>query len=152
MSGWMGIDLSQYDLDEPVGNVTSNAIQSVIANYAESAANGEEFTVRDIGRLGAIGGLGPYIVGSGEQIADQLQEWVEETDVDGFNLAYAITPGTFEDIVEHVIPVLRERGAYPEVYTPGTLRQKLHGRGDRLLAEHKGATFRIGGTGSTSPR
>ncbi len=29
MSGWMGIDLSQYDLDEPVGNVKSNAIQSV---------------------------------------------------------------------------------------------------------------------------
>lgn len=98
----------------------------MIANYAESAANGEEFSVRDIGRLGAIGGLGPYIVGLGEQIADQLQDWVEETDVDGFNLAYAITPGT--------------------------LCQKLHGRGDRLPAEHKGATFRIGGTGSMSPR
>ncbi|MEO6534244.1 MAG: LLM class flavin-dependent oxidoreductase [Pseudolysinimonas sp.] len=152
MSGWMGIDLSKYELDEPVGNVKSNAIQSVIANYAESAANGEEFTVRDIGRLGAIGGLGPFLIGSGEQIADQLQEWVDETDVDGFNLAYAITPGTFEDVVEHVIPVLRERGTYPSQYVPGSLREKLHGRGDRLPAEHKGATFRVGGTGSTSPR
>jgi FMN-dependent oxidoreductase (nitrilotriacetate monooxygenase family) len=152
MSGWMGIDLSQYDLDEPVGNVESNAIKSVIANFQESAANGEEFTVRDIGRHGAIGGLGPYIVGSGEQIADQLQEWVDETDVDGFNLAYAITPGTFEDVVEHVIPVLRARGAYPEAYADGSLRNKLHGRGDRLPEEHHGATFRIGGSGSTSPR
>ena len=61
-AGWMGVDLSQYDLDEPVGNVKSNAIQSVIANYAESAENGEEFTVRDIGRLGAIGGLGPFLI------------------------------------------------------------------------------------------
>ena len=152
MSGWMGIDLSQYDLDEPVGNVESNAIKSVIANFQESAANGEEFTVRDIGRHGAIGGLGPYIVGSGEQIADQLQEWVEETDVDGFNLAYVITPGTFEDVIEHVIPVLRARGAYPEAYADGSLRNKLHGRGDRLPEEHHGATFRIGGSGSTSPR
>ena len=152
MSGWMGIDLSQYDLDEPVGNVKSNAIQSVISNYVESAENGQEFTVRDIGRLGAIGGLGPMIVGSGEEIADQLQEWVAETDVDGFNLAYAITPGTFEDIVDHVIPVLRARGAYPDAYVDGTLRQKLHGRGDRLPAEHKGATFRLGGSGSTAPR
>ncbi len=152
MSGWMGIDLSQYDLDEPVGNVESNAIKSVIANFQESAANGEEFTVRDIGRHGAIGGLGPYIVGSGEQIADQLQEWVEETDVDGFNLAYAITPGTFEDVVEHVIPVLRARGVYPDAYVEGTLRHKLHGRGDRLPEEHKGASFRIGAPGSTSPR
>ncbi len=151
MSGWMGIDLSQYDLDEPVGNVKSNAIQSVISNYQESADNGEEFTVRDIGRLGAIGGLGPLLVGSGEEIADLLQEWVAETDVDGFNLAYAITPGTFEDIVEFVIPVLRARGAYPEGYVDGTLRHKLHGRGARLPEEHKGASFRHGGAGSTSP-
>ena len=151
MSGWMGIDLSQYDLDEPVGNVKSNAIQSVISNYQESADNGEEFTVRDIGRLGAIGGLGPLLVGSGEEIADLLQEWVAETDVDGFNLAYAITPGTFEDIVNFVIPVLRERGAYPEGYVDGTLRHKLHGRGARLPEEHKGSSFRHGGAGSTSP-
>ena len=144
MSGWMGVDLSQYELDEPVGNVESNAIKSVIANYEESAANGETFTVRDIARGGAIGGLGPTIVGSGEEIADQLQEWVDETDVDGFNLAYAITPGTFEDIVEFVIPVLRERGAYPAEYAEGTLRHKLHGKGDRLPDDHTGAGFRVG--------
>lgn len=144
MSGWMGIDLAQYDLDEPVGNVKSNAIQSVIANFAESAEHGREFTVGDIGKHSAIGGLGPLIVGSGEQIADQLQEWVAETDVDGFNLAYAITPGTFADIVEHVVPVLRERGVYPHGYDEGTLREKLHGRGDRLPDEHQGARFRVG--------
>ena len=144
MSGWMGIDLSQYDLDEPVGNVESNAIQSVIANYAESAANGETFTVRDIARISAIGGLGPTLVGSGSEIADQLQEWVAETDVDGFNLAYAITPGTFEDIVKYVIPELRARDAYPTSYAPGTLRQKLHGKGDRLPDDHKGAGYRVG--------
>ncbi len=150
MSGWMGIDLSQYDLDEPVGNVESNAIRSVIQNYEESAKNGEEFTVRDIATGGAIGGLGPTIVGGAETIADLLQEWVDCTDVDGFNLAYAITPGTFEDIVEHVIPVLRARGAYPEQYAPGTLRDKLHGDGDRLPADHRGSRYRIGGDLSTA--
>ncbi|WP_458040188.1 MULTISPECIES: LLM class flavin-dependent oxidoreductase [Bacteria] len=144
MSGWMGIDLSQYELDEPVGNVKSNAIQSVIANYQESAAHGETFTVRDIARISAIGGLGPTIVGSGKEVADQLQEWVAETDVDGFNLAYAITPGTFEDIVNYVIPELRARGAYPTSYAEGTLRQKLHGKGDRLPSDHKGAGYRVG--------
>ncbi|MDO8382152.1 MULTISPECIES: LLM class flavin-dependent oxidoreductase [Microbacterium] len=144
MSGWMGIDLSQYELDEPVGNVKSNAIQSVIANYQESAENGETFTVRDIARISAIGGLGPTLVGSGTEIADQLQEWVAETDVDGFNLAYAITPGTFEDIVTYVIPELRARGAYPTSYVEGTLRHKLHGNGDRLPSEHKGAGYRVG--------
>ncbi len=144
MSGWMGVDLSQYDLDEPIGNVKSNAIQSAVANYQRANADGGEWTVRDIGRLGAIGGLGPFIIGSGEEIADQLQEWVEETDVDGFNLAYAITPGTFEDIVEFVIPELQKRGAYQTDYEPGTLRNKLHGTGDRLPEEHRGAKYRIG--------
>lgn len=150
MSGWMGIDLSQYDLDEPVGNVESNAIRSVIQNYEESARNGEEFTVRDIATGGAIGGLGPTFVGGAETIADLLQEWVADTDVDGFNLAYAITPGTFEDVVEHVIPVLRARGAYPSSYAEGSLRHKLHGRGDRLPEEHRGARYRIGGELSTA--
>jgi alkanesulfonate monooxygenase SsuD/methylene tetrahydromethanopterin reductase-like flavin-dependent oxidoreductase (luciferase family) len=150
MSGWMGVDLSQYDLDEPIGNVKSNAIQSVVANYQRANADGGEWTVRDIGRLGAIGGLGPFIIGSGSEIADQLQEWVEETDVDGFNLAYAITPGTFEDVVEFVIPELRKRGAYPEEYAPGSLRNKLHGAGDRLPENHRGAQYRIGTTAAAT--
>ena len=143
MSGWMGIDLSQYDLDEPIGNVKSNAIQSTVANFQAANADGSEWKVRDIARLGAIGGLGPFIIGSGSNIADQLQEWVDETDVDGFNLAYAITPGTFEDVVEFVIPELQARGAYPSDYVPGTLREKLHGRGPRLPEEHKGAGYRV---------
>ena len=143
MSGWMGIDLSQYDLDEPIGNVKSNAIQSTVANFQAANADGSEWKVRDIARLGAIGGLGPFIIGSGSNIADQLQEWVDETDVDGFNLAYAITPGTFEDVVEFVIPELQARGAYPLDYVPGTLREKLHGRGPRLPEEHKGAGYRV---------
>ncbi|RFA23604.1 LLM class flavin-dependent oxidoreductase [Subtercola boreus] len=144
MSGWMGVDLSQYDLDEPIGNVKSNAIQSAVANFQGASNGGEEWKVRDIARLGAIGGLGPFIVGSPSEIADHLQEWVEETDVDGFNLAYAITPGTFEDVVTYVIPELQARGAYPTDYQPGTLRNKLHGRGDRLPAEHLGAQYRVG--------
>jgi len=150
MSGWMGVDLSQYDLDEPIGNVKSNAIQSVVANYQRAHEDGSEWTVRDIGRIGAIGGLGPYIVGSGAEIADQLQEWVEDTDVDGFNLAYAITPGTFEDVVEFVIPELRKRGAYPDSYEPGSLRNKLHGAGDRLPADHRGSRYRVGAAESTA--
>ncbi|MFI5781272.1 LLM class flavin-dependent oxidoreductase [Nocardia sp. NPDC051570] len=149
MSGWMGIDLSRYDLDDPIGDVRSNAIQSAVAAFQEFDDDGREWTVRDIARWGGIGGLGPVFVGSGATVADTLQEWVDETDVDGFNLAYAITPGSFEDIVEHVIPVLTERGAYPAEYTPGTLRNALFGAGDRLPDNHRGARYRIGGSEST---
>ncbi|MCM6772610.1 LLM class flavin-dependent oxidoreductase [Nocardia sp. CDC159] len=149
MSGWMGIDLSRYDLDDPIGDVRSNAIQSAVAAFQEFDDDGREWTVRDIARWGGIGGLGPVFVGSGATVADTLQEWVDETDVDGFNLAYAITPGSFEDVVRHVVPVLTERGAYPAEYTPGTLRNALFGAGDRLPDNHRGARYRIGGPGST---
>ncbi|WP_166980015.1 LLM class flavin-dependent oxidoreductase [Paramicrobacterium fandaimingii] len=141
LSGWMGVDLSKYSLDEPVGNVKSNAIQSAVANVQRGADDGTVWTVGDIAKQGAIGGLGPYIVGSGEEIADQLQDIAEHSDVDGFNLAYAVTPGTFEDIVEHVIPVLQSRGAYQTEYTPGTLRNKLQEKGDRVAPEHRAAQF-----------
>ncbi len=144
-SGWMGVDLSQWDLDEPLGDVESNAIQSAAANIAAATGeDGSSWTIRDLARHTAIGGLGPVAVGGGAAIADRLQEIQELTDVDGFNLAYAVTPGTWEDVIEFVIPELRARGAYPEEYEQGSLRQKLHGRGDRLPEEHRGASFRIG--------
>ncbi|MFF0457142.1 LLM class flavin-dependent oxidoreductase [Nocardia africana] len=149
MSGWMGIDLSRYDLDDPIGEVNSNAILSAVAAFQEFDDDGREWTVRDIAAWAGIGGMGPVFVGSGTSVADRLQEWVDETDIDGYNLAYAITPGTFEDIVRHVIPVLTERGAYPREYVPGTLRNALFGAGDRLPDDHRGARYRLGGPGST---
>ncbi|WP_208008396.1 LLM class flavin-dependent oxidoreductase [Agromyces protaetiae] len=144
MSGWMGADLSQYELDAPIGAVKSNAIQSFVTSLQEDAAAGDEWTVRSLAEAGKIGGFGARIVGSATEVADELERWVEETDVDGFNLAYAITPGTFEDIVEFVVPELQRRGRYQTEYAPGTLRQKLHGRGDRLPVEHRGARYKVG--------
>jgi FMN-dependent oxidoreductase (nitrilotriacetate monooxygenase family) len=142
MSGWMGVDLSRYDLDDPIGAVESNAIQSAVASFQQADPTGGEWTVRDIARWGGIGGMGPRVVGSPSEVADELQAWVDETDVDGFNLPYAITPGTFADVVDHLVPELQRRGVYPTEYAPGTLRQKLFGQGDRLPGEHRGASHR----------
>lgn len=149
MSGWMGIDLDAYDIDEPIGNVHSNAIQSAVAAFSQTSETGEPWRVRDIAAWGGIGGMGPVLIGSGDEVAQQLQDWVADTDVDGFNVAYAVTPGSFADIIEHVIPALERRGAYDRTYTPGTLRHKLFGRGDLLPDNHRGADFRPGRPGST---
>jgi FMN-dependent oxidoreductase (nitrilotriacetate monooxygenase family) len=143
LSGWLGIDLSAYGPDEPIGNVESNAIQSAVANFQKVNDDGRPWTVRDIAEWAGIGGLGPRVVGSGAEVAEELQEWVAETDVDGFNLAYAITPGSFEDVVQWVVPELQKRGAYPTQYAAGTLRNKLFGRGDRLPEEHHGSSYRL---------
>ena len=149
MSGWMGVNLASYGLDEPIGNVDSNAILSAVKAFQSADPDGGEWAVRDIADWGKIGGMGPLIVGSGERVADVLQDWVSETDVDGFNLAYAITPGTFADFIDHVVPILTARGAYQSEYASGTLRDKLFGRGDRLPEEHRGSRYRVGGPSST---
>jgi FMN-dependent oxidoreductase (nitrilotriacetate monooxygenase family) len=142
MSGWMGVDLSTYGLDDPVGAVQSNAIQSTVASFQQAADDGREWVIRDIAQYAAVGGYGPVLVGSPQRVADLLEEWVDATDIDGFNLCYAITPGTFEDVVRWVVPELQRRGVYPTAYESGTLRHKLHGRGPRLGPEHRGATYR----------
>ncbi len=74
------------------------------------------WTVRELAEHVAIGGRGPLFVGSPEQIADTLTEWVEATDIDGFNLAYAVTPESFEDFVDLVVPELTRRGVYKREY------------------------------------
>ncbi len=99
MSGWMGIDLASYDIDDPIGNVQSNAIQSAVAAFQQASESGEEWRIRDIAAWGGVGGMGPVLIGSGDEVAEHLQDWVTETDVDGFNVAYAVTPGSFEDII-----------------------------------------------------
>lgn len=42
----------------------------------------------------------------------------------------------------NVVPELQRRGVYRTGYEPGTLREKLFGRGSRLPATHPGARFR----------
>jgi long-chain alkane monooxygenase len=98
--------------------------------------------VRELAEWIGIGGLGPLFVGGPQTVADLLEEWVEETDVDGFNLAYAVTHETFSDIVTYLVPELQRRGVYKRDYAPGTLREKLFSAGARLPRNHVGAQYR----------
>jgi alkanesulfonate monooxygenase SsuD/methylene tetrahydromethanopterin reductase-like flavin-dependent oxidoreductase (luciferase family) len=45
--------------------------------------------VREVAEHVSIGGIGPVVVGSPATVADEIEAWIEETDVDGFNLAFA---------------------------------------------------------------
>ena len=74
-----------------------------------------------------LGGDGPVIVGSAQTVADQLESWVEETGVDGFNLAATVVPEAWEQIADLLVPELQSRGRFKSEYAPGTLREKLGG-------------------------
>ncbi|PWY97731.1 Nitrilotriacetate monooxygenase component A/pristinamycin IIA synthase subunit A [Testicularia cyperi] len=108
--GWTGIDLSGYADDEELRIVESNAIKSAVENFAAQDPNVPKWTKKAVADKIKLGGLGPTIVGTPESIADQLESWIQESGVDGFNLAYTLAPGTFEDFIDHVLPILQQRG------------------------------------------
>jgi hypothetical protein len=63
--------------------------------------------------------------------------------VDGFNLIYATTPGSFVDFIDGVAPILKNRGLMQTEYQPGPLRQKVFGH-PHLPDCHPGASHRRG--------
>lgn len=132
-----GIDFSRYDLDDPIEYGTSNAIQS-----ATELAWKKQWTKRQLlGEL-ALGGRYPLLVGTPETIADELESWIDEGGIDGFNLARTVTPECYEDFIDLVVPVLQKRGRYKTSYGGSSLRDRLFGAGDRLPASHPGSAFR----------
>ncbi|WP_300450494.1 LLM class flavin-dependent oxidoreductase [uncultured Helicobacter sp.] len=149
-SGWLGENLGKYNLDDPLTEITSNAMISKVKEFAESRTDeGKTWTLRELIKIAGIGALGNKIIGGKKEVCDTLQELIEYSDADGFNLAYATTPGSFEDVVEFIVPELQKRGVYQESYTEGSLRHKLFGNGDRLPSSHRGAKYRVGGEKST---
>jgi alkanesulfonate monooxygenase SsuD/methylene tetrahydromethanopterin reductase-like flavin-dependent oxidoreductase (luciferase family) len=95
-------------------------------------------TLRDVAHYTATNSR---IVGTPEQIADALARW-QAVGVDGVNLVNAEIPGSYEEFVEHVAPVLQRRGLMQQEYAQGSFRHKLFGRGDRLPERHPAARYR----------
>ena len=140
LSGWLGVDLSELGLDDTLGEVKTEAIQSAVESLTKSGAD-KRWTVRELAEYAGIGGRSPVFIGSGSDIADQMAAWADDTGVDGFNLAYAVMPETFEDLVDRVVPELQARGRFKTAYREGTLRDKLYGRA-RLGRDHPAAQYR----------
>jgi FMN-dependent oxidoreductase (nitrilotriacetate monooxygenase family) len=141
LSGWKNCDFGAYDFDAPLADIKADSVRSSLEAYSMIEGGGVR-TVHELADWVGIGGFGPLFVGGPSTVADLLQEWVEETDVDGFNLTYAVAHETFADIVEHLVPELQRRGAYKRDYAPGTLREKLFGRGARLADDHLASHYR----------
>ncbi|MCA1399422.1 LLM class flavin-dependent oxidoreductase [Bradyrhizobium sp. BRP56] len=143
MSGWTGVDFSTYSLDQEVRHVQNDAGRSAMDNVTRADPE-RIWTVREVAEHVGIGGAGPVVVGSPEQVADKIEQWFEDTDVDGLNVAFAISPGDFEDIADMLVPELVKRGRYKREYAKGTLREKLFGEGRaRLDATHPATRYRV---------
>jgi len=141
LSGWSGVDFSQYQPTDKVEYIQTNAIQSLLDSYVNADPE-RIWTIEEIANWNSLGGNGPVLVGSAETVSDALQQWIEDTDIDGFNLAYILAHQTFADVVEFIVPELQKRGVYQTSYAQGTLREKLFGAGPYLPENHRGAKYR----------
>lgn len=110
--GWTGTDLSKFSDDEDFSFTGPPAIQSMITAWTKTVpgTEGQKWTKKHVLQQLAISGAHPRAIGSPQTVADIMQKWIDEADVDGFNISYATTPGTFEDVVKFVWPELKRRG------------------------------------------
>ena len=123
LSGSFGYDFSQVELDQPLQYVQTEGSRGSFA--ALTTMYGEGMTVREAAiRWGSSIGM-PQIIGTPEQVADQLQVFFEEGGGDGFNLSPTYTPGSFATFVDTVVPILQKRGLLREAYTGRTFRDHL---------------------------
>lgn len=130
--GWTGIDLGPYEEEDDLSTTAgsegasrkSNAIKSAVEGFAKNAPQVGTWTKRTVAEQLTVGGLGPVVRGSVSSVADQLEQWVELAGVDGFNFAYAVTPGTQIALVERLVPELQKRGHVWDDY-PSSGAQQL---------------------------
>lgn len=124
-----GVDLSQHDIDAPLDWRHTNSNQSLLKMV--TGAEGEpRKTLREVFLPASGLGRQKTFVGSGEQVATQLEQWLEESDTDGINLAQWLSPSSFADFARWVVPVLQQRGRLGSNLPGSTLRQRLFPQGD----------------------
>ncbi|KAJ5896400.1 Nitrilotriacetate monooxygenase component A/pristinamycin IIA synthase subunit A [Penicillium subrubescens] len=148
-SGWTGIDISKIPLDQEITEADSheaNKVTSLLDSLLKTSKDVPKWTPRVVAEKAAIGGLGPVAIGSPTTVADEMERWIREADLDGFNIGYVTTPGSFEDLIDLVIPELRKRGLYPDLPSesdePLTAREKVYGKGQKELRDdHEGSRY-----------
>ena len=149
-SGYTGIDLSRFPVDEVFDlkdAPNDMAVHSILNNFNSASGSTDKWTPRKLGEKMALGGFHPAPVGTPEMVADVFEQWIDECDVDGYNISYVTTPGSFEDIVYLLRPELVKRGLMWEDYDVpgGTLRENLVGKGQKaLMDDHYGSRFKWG--------
>ncbi|MBF4573364.1 NtaA/DmoA family FMN-dependent monooxygenase [Herbiconiux sp. VKM Ac-1786] len=144
-AGNTGIDLLALDPDKPIAQTETEMGQSNLERYLGKDGTPAPL-VRDIlENFRRTGINGSVFVGSPDEVADQIEEFVAATGVDGFLIQPHLTPQTYDDLIELLLPVLRERGLARDEYTGDTLRERFFPEGGpHLPATHRGHAFRAG--------
>jgi FMN-dependent oxidoreductase (nitrilotriacetate monooxygenase family) len=125
LSDRLGVDMSGYDLDGPIPDISLPDSYHSFAGVMLSKARREKMNLRDLYNLTAAARGHWVLCGSAEHIADTLQYWFENGAADGFNVMPPYFPEGFDDFVDLVVPILQERDLFRADYAGATLRDHL---------------------------
>ncbi|HEY8060498.1 MAG TPA: LLM class flavin-dependent oxidoreductase, partial [Acidimicrobiales bacterium] len=126
LSELMNYDFSTLPLDAPITDElieSVSGIRGLVQNLRQHI--GDDITLADLAGHRATLLQGPRFVGTGPEVADQMEEWFSTDACDGFVIAATHSPGAYEDVVRLVVPELQRRGLFRDRYTGTTLRDHL---------------------------
>ena len=126
LSELMNYDFSGIPLDAPITDElieSVSGIRGLVQNLRKHI--GDDLTLADLAGHRATLLQGPRFVGTGAEVADQMEEWFNTDACDGFVIAATHSPGAYEDMVRMVVPELQRRGVFRDRYTGATLRENL---------------------------
>ena len=126
LSELMNHDFSGLGLDAPITDElieSVSGIRGLVQNLRQHI--GDTVTLGDLASHRATLLQGPRFVGTGPEVADQMEEWFGGDACDGFVIAATHVPGAYEDVVRLVVPELQRRGVFRNRYTGSTLRDHL---------------------------
>jgi FMN-dependent oxidoreductase (nitrilotriacetate monooxygenase family) len=141
-------DLSAYDPDGPLPEVDPDPGENVIARGRASVRMYRDpvQTAKEWRELAEAKGLSirdlmievtarQSFIGTPDQVAADIDRFVQEDAADGFILVPHVTPGGLDEFADQVVPILQDRGHYRTEYTGTTLRDHLALPRARRVAE-----------------
>ena len=127
LSTFLGnVDLSRYAVDDPfpLDLPVTEGWQSRQELFT-TLARREHLSIRQLYEKVAPGRGHWTVIGTPEQIADQLEHWFTTGAADGFNVLAPTLPNGLKDFADLVIPELQRRGLFRRNYDGKTLREHL---------------------------
>lgn len=134
LSTHIGYDLSRIPLDATLEEFEAENGQGLLQMLSQGLGIqglaamlkkenlGRSVTVAEAAQFYGSG-IGPKIVGTPTQVANQLEDIFDEVGGDGFMLITHYLPGCLEEFVELVVPILQQRGRFRKDYQGTTLRE-----------------------------
>jgi FMN-dependent oxidoreductase (nitrilotriacetate monooxygenase family) len=133
-----GRELSEFDPDGPLpeidpvveetsetrGSGFHGAKARQLADHWRAEAKGKGLSIRQFVSAKTSRADATFN-GSFSEVADRLVDYARTGAVDGFNISPWLIPTGLDDIVNHLVPALQERGVYPTEYAGSTLRENL---------------------------